>query len=462
MNAVAAYLRSLRPQLPRAVWLLEAGGVANAVGNGIVLPFLIIYLHEVRGFDLEASGLVVAALFGVGLVSGPIGGHLVDRIGARATLLASLAMLAAGYGGFPFVRDSWQAFELAILAGAGNGGFAPSHSSLLAALTSREQRNVAYALHRATDNLGYGVGGLVGGLIATTSVPESFTVLFALDAGTFVAFMLLLAFVPAPARASEPRAVPGRYADVAHDRAYIWLLALIAVLVAAGYAQISTVLPPYVKEHAGVSELGIGIVFFANTVVIVLAQLPVAKALEGRRRLGALAFAAATFAATCTAVLGVGLWLAGTTAVIALCGAIAVFSVGECVHGAVQNPLVADLAPEHLLGRYMALRSSAWQVGFLVGPGVGALLLEHSASGLWLTAAGACGLTALGFLLLERRLPAEATRTPGPAWVARKAFRVKWRTLPMRIDDPLSTGAQPASHQATEASHARGGRRPTA
>ncbi|MDQ2981576.1 MAG: hypothetical protein M3R26_04540, partial [Actinomycetota bacterium] len=48
LNAVAAYLRGLRPQLPRPVWLLEAGGVANSLGNGIVIPFLIIYLHDVR------------------------------------------------------------------------------------------------------------------------------------------------------------------------------------------------------------------------------------------------------------------------------------------------------------------------------------------------------------------------------------------------------------------------------
>jgi MFS family permease len=460
VKAVTAYVRSLRPQLPRPVWLLEAGGVANSLGNGIVLPFLIIYLHEVRHFSLAMSGVVVAALGAIGLVTGPLAGRLVDRLGPRTTLMASLALLAAGYGGFPFVRHPWQALALAAIAGAGNGGFAPSHSSLLAALTSREQRTAAYALQRATDNLGFGVGGLIGGLIATTQVPESFTLLFALDAGTFVAFIGLLLFVPAERALPAAARAAGRYADVFRDRAFVWLLVVVAMLVAAAYAQVSTVLPPFVKEHAHVGEAGIGAIFFVNTVLIVLAQLPVAKALGGRRRLRGLALASGIFAATCAGVLAAGLWLDSTAAVVALCGVIVFYSVGECLHGAIQNPLIADLAPEHLLGRYMALRTISWQLGFMAGPALGSFLLAHSPTGLWLGAAGFCLAAGAASLLLERQIPADAARTPGPPRVPRKAFRVEWRTQAMRPDDPLSTGAKPAPHQAPEASHtSEGGRR---
>lgn len=454
MRAVTAYLRSLRPQLPRPVWLLEAGGVANSLGNGIAVPFLIIYLHEVRDFGLGTAGLVVATLFGVGLVAGPACGRVVDRIGARSTLMGSLALMAAGYGGFPFVRHPWQAFGLALIAGIGNGGFAPSHSSLLAALTSREQRNVAYALHRATDNLGFGVGALAGGLIATTQVPSSFNLLFALDAATFVLFLVLLAFVPSPKLLPEAARAGGRYADVLRDRTFLWLLVVVAVLVTAAYAQVQTILPPYAKEHASVSEAGIGIIFFLNTVVIVVAQLPVAKALEGRRRLRALALSGLLFVVTCLTIVAAGLWLDHSAAVVALCAAIVVFSVAECIHGAMQNPLVADLAPEHLLGRYMALRTSSWQIGFLAGPALGSILLARAPTALWLGAAGACAAAAGAALLLERRIPRRARVTPYSEPVEDEAFRVEWRTQTMRIDDPLSTSAKPAPHQAHEASHA--------
>ena len=460
VRAVTAYLRSLNPQLPRPVWLLEAGGVANSLGNGIVLPFLIIYLNEVRHFGLGTSGVIVATIGGVALAAGPLSGRLIDRIGPRATLCWSLGLLAVGYGGFPFVRQPWQAFVLAAIAGAGNGGFAPSHSSLLATLTSREQRNAAYALQRATDNLGFGVGALVGGLIATTQVPESFTLLFLLDAMTFLAFIALLMFVPAARAAQSAAHAAGRYTAVLRDRVFLWLLLVIATLVAAAYAQVATVLPPFANQHANVSEAGIGVIFFVNTVVIVLAQLPLAKAIEGRRRMTVLALSAAIFSVTSVAIVAVGYWLTSSAAVVALCGVIVVFSAAECLHGAVQNPLIADLAPDHLLGRYMALRTISWQVGFMAGPAIGSFLLARSAAGLWLGAAAACGAASLGSLALGRRIPAAAAFTPVPERGPAQELPIEWRTLKVRLDDPLSTSAKPAPHQAPEAPHAHtGGRR---
>jgi len=64
--------------------------VANSLGNGIVIPFLVIYLHDVRGVGLETAGAVIAVLLGIGVVGSPLAGRLVDRIGAKTTLMCSL------------------------------------------------------------------------------------------------------------------------------------------------------------------------------------------------------------------------------------------------------------------------------------------------------------------------------------------------------------------------------------
>ena len=66
----------------------------------------------------------------------------------------------------------------------------------------------------------------------------------------------------------------------------------------------------------------------------------------------------------------------------------AAFGVGECLHGAVQAPLVADLADPRLLGRYMALSALSWQVGFALGPALGGFALAASPSGTWLARSG--------------------------------------------------------------------------
>ena len=189
------WLRSFDPQLPRDVWLLQLGGVMNSFGNGVVLPFLVIYLHDVRGFGLGASGLVIATSAAAQVTAGVLAGPLVDRLGPRPVLAGGLIMQAVGFGFFPLVREPWHAFLLIAIEGAGSAGFWPSQSTLIARLTPAARRHAAYAQQRVTMNLGIGLGGLAGGLIAGVSNPGSFTVLFVIDAATFLAYVAVLAAV---------------------------------------------------------------------------------------------------------------------------------------------------------------------------------------------------------------------------------------------------------------------------
>src|ERR671937_641550 len=102
MRGAGAYLRSLDPQLPRDVWLLQIGGVANSFGNGVVFPFLAIYLDDVRGFGIATAGIVIQAL---------------------------------GFGLLPLVREPWHAYVLLIVEGIGSACFWPSQSTLISRLT---------------------------------------------------------------------------------------------------------------------------------------------------------------------------------------------------------------------------------------------------------------------------------------------------------------------------------------
>jgi MFS family permease len=412
LRAVREYLRSLDPRLPRSVWLLNIGGLANAVGNGLAFPFLVIYLHNVRDFPLGTAGLVLATTGAVSLLSGPAVGIVVDRIGGRATLAVSLVFLAVGYGSFPLITEPWHAFLASAVAGVGNAGFWPSQSALLAGLTPHARRHAAFALQRVTRNLGIGLGGVAGGLIATTANPTSFTVLFVLDAATFLVFVAMLTFVPEPVVAAERDALtPGRYAEVLRDRVFLGVVFLNVLFVAAGYAQFE-LLPVFAKNEAGVAEAGIGLIFLVNTLAITLAQLPVAKALEGRRRMPALGLMCALWAAAWIVVLLGGLRLEAVAASVAFGIAAIVFGLGECFQGPVQGALVADLAPVRLRGRYMAVSTISWDIGFIIGPAVGGFVLAAEPLALWPAAAVVCLLAGAGALALERDLPRKLRLTP--------------------------------------------------
>jgi MFS family permease len=106
---------------------------------------------------------------------------------------------------------------------------------------------------------------------------------------------------------------------------------------------------------------------------------------------------------------------AADTATLLLVAAMVVFALGQCLHGAVQAPLVVDLAEPRLLGRYMALSALSWQVGFALGPALGGFMLAVSPSGVWVGAAVLCAVAGALALVVEGTLPNRARRTPLPA-----------------------------------------------
>ena len=391
---------------------MEAGGLANAFGTGITYPFVVIYLHNVREISLGIAGLVLATNAVFSLFASPVAGWLSDRIGGRLTLGGALVFQAAGIACMPLVHEAWQAFAAMAVVGWGNGSFWPSQSTLLAGLAPQERRHAAYALQRVSRNLGIGLGGLTGGLIATTSNPTSFTVLFLVDAATFLAFVVVLAFVPDPELPPQQEgARPERYLDVLRDRLLLGIVGLNVLFVTAGYAQIE-LLPVFAKNEAGVSERAIGVIFLVNTLVVVFAQLPIAHQLEGRRRMPALALMTVLWAGAWLIVLACGATLESLAAAAGFAVAALVFGFGECFQGPTQGALVADLAPPRLRGRYMALSTVSWEIGFVIGPGIGGFILDHQPLALWPLAAAVCLLAGVGALALERGIPRELRLTP--------------------------------------------------
>ena len=99
------YLRSLDPRLPRDVYVLEAGALVNAFGNGVVLPFLLIYLHNVRGIPFGLAGSAAAVQSAAALGSGFLGGTLSDRVGPKRVLLGALAVMTVAFALMPLIRS---------------------------------------------------------------------------------------------------------------------------------------------------------------------------------------------------------------------------------------------------------------------------------------------------------------------------------------------------------------------
>ena len=410
--AVHAVARTYVPQLTRPVWILQAGGLVNALGTGLVLPFVLIYLHEVIRMPLELAGVAVGGFGLASLVATPFAGRLVDSLGARTVLRASLLVLACGYGALSFARTAPEALGALALAGLGNGAFWPSQSALVMGLTHTHRRAQASALGRTTYNVGLGAGGALGGLILAGASIVRYELLFGLDAATFV--VLALASLAVPELESTLSATTVRrhgYREVARDRVFLALIALNVFYVAGAFAPFETALPLYSREHLGLAPRVIGLVFLANMLTVGVLQLPAARAIEGHRRVRLLAGMTGIWALAFALIFGAGALPAALTVGLLVLAAV-VFGAGECMLGPTQSPLIVELAPPALRGRYLALLTASYALGFTLGPPLAAAELGLAPNAVWLVAASICVLTGLAGLLLGRRLPASIRLAP--------------------------------------------------
>jgi MFS family permease len=389
-----------------------AGVAISAVGNGFVLPFGSIYLHVVRGLPIPVVGLIISTSALASLLAGTLGGTLVDRLGPRTMMLGGLILQALGYVWFGFATSAPEAAGSMLLIGAGLGCFYPSMASLLAAVTNRTQRSAAASLQYAATNLGIGLGAVMGGLIVSTSSPSSFTIIYLVDATSFLLFgALVVALVPSGRHLAGTQG-HASYRVVLRDRVFMALIAFNAVVVLSTYAQLDTSVPLYARVFLGVPTVALGAILAANTAFIVLAQLPISRAVRHLDRTRTLALSAGAWMLAWVigevASLSHGLSASLLLGVFAVC-----FGLGECLLSATIGPLVADLAPAAVRGRYMAAFNLSWGVGLLVGPTIGGLVVGSVLRpGMWfLWAAVAAGLVVFA-ARLGRHLPASVNRGP--------------------------------------------------
>jgi MFS family permease len=408
-DRISRLVASFRTGLPRPVLILQAGGALNYFGYGLILPFEIIYLHLIRGFSTSTAGLVLATIMGTAaLVTLPTGA-LLDRYSAKAIVVIGSLASAVGYAGIAFVEVPWQAFACSIVSGAGIGLAGTASRQLTFTLVTREQRAASVALARVAGNFGLGLGATAAGfLVAAAQTLTSFQTLYLFDAVTYAGFaVIVLAAVPVhrAEAATSADSNGGGFRAVARDRLFVIVIAANVVLVVVGHTFFSNILAPFAAANTAVGPAGLGIIFLVNTAFVVIAQIPAVRVVARMRRTHAFAVASAIFAVSLLGVLPATVIQSQLPATILLAGVAIVFAIGECFHVIVLGPLVADMAPAHLLGRYLSVFGLTFTVSLALGPAIGGLLLQTSPDAVWWGGALAAVVAGVVLLGLGDRIP---------------------------------------------------------
>jgi MFS family permease len=206
-----------------------------------------------------------------------------------------------------------------------------------------------------------------------------------------------------------------RYRTVLRDPAFRRVVALTVLICLVGYGSFNAAFPAFATGPGAISAAALGIAFAVNTLAVSLLQLPVLRLTHGRRRTAALVLVFSLWAATWVVTLVAG-ELDGTAAVVLFAGAAAIFALGETFLSPAVPPLVNDLAPDRLRGRYNAVYTLAWTTGFILAPLIAGIALgAGQATVLFLGLIAACGVGAVAAVRLRANIPANLDVVGRPA-----------------------------------------------
>lgn len=391
-------LAALGGGLPRTFWVLCAGMFVNRCG-AFVVPFLSVYLTQVRGYSIATAG-AVAALYGLGaMLASLVGGYCADHFGRRATMLTALTGGGLGMIALGFARDvrvlAPAAFAIAFVGEA----YRPAMQAAVADLVPQEQRVRAFGYLYWVINLGYSVGVTLGGALASAS----FLWLFLGDGATTLLFGLLVARAVPETRVATAHPADAPRRSLVQDFLAPWrdgpfgVFVLLSILVLLVFMQNVAALPIDMSAR-GVSRAWLGAVLGINGVAIVLLQPLLAARLQRANRSRVIALGAS--------LVGLGFGFGAIAHGPALFGlGVLVWTVGEIFVLPISNAVVADVAPAAMRGRYQGTYGLSFGLAAFAAPLAGTFVMQRfGSSALWLGCVALGALVAAAQLALAPRL----------------------------------------------------------
>jgi len=410
---------SVTTAMGAALRRIQLGNALSAFGNGFTVPFLFIYVAQVRGLGAGTAGTVLALFAVAALLVLPFTGRVIDQRGPVPVAVTGTVLAALGALGIALSAGVAATFASAAVFGAGIAVIQPALATMIVWCSTTATRSRAFATQFFLNNLGLGVGGLLGGLVVDPGRPSSFLLLFMIESAMYVLLGVIVATVRLPdgprverlgrvgVGAEDGGPARGGWRTMLSDRAMVTLCVLGFVTFFACYGQFESGLSAYAVEASRISPATLGVALAANTAVIVVAQFVVLKVVERRRRSRVIAVVGLIWTVA---------WLAAGTsglvaerhalAVAAIISTYALFGLGEAMLSPTVAPLVADLAPPRMVGQYNSAFALVKQLALAVGPAVGGPMgATLHVPYIVMLVLCSLGITALA-LLLGRRLTA--------------------------------------------------------
>ncbi|MCH7773189.1 MAG: MFS transporter [Bacteroidetes bacterium] len=377
--------------IPRNIWLLSVSSLINRTGM-MVLPFIALYSTKELGVSTGTAGLVLA-FYGIGaFISAPFSGKLSDKLGSLNVMKISL--FASGFFLilFSFITNFIAFLILTLIWAVINEAFRPASMSFISKEITSKRRKTAFALYRLAINLGMSIGPVIGGFLSTIN----FSLLFYVDGLTSIAAGIFMIYSPWQ-KIHEPEESHDKDKLLTSERGSVFknskfiffLLATIPVQIV--FFQHIGAMPLFIVNELGFSTSTFGLLIAVNTILIILIEVPLNDAMSNWSNLKALSLGALLY--------GIGFGMMAIMADLTpLIISIVVWTFGEMIFLPSAGVYVAEISPEKQRGEYMGYYQMTFSFAFMIGPWLGAEVLEHIGSfSLW---TGCFALGAISALMM--------------------------------------------------------------
>ncbi len=398
MKKIAGMYTAAFSGLNRASWLLSVVMLVNRMGT-MVLPFMTLYLTQVHHYSIAKASFVIA-IFGAGAICGGfLGGKLTDKLGFYYVQISALLG-----GGIMFIilgrlenytLICFTTFFLSVI----NESFRPANAAAITHYSKPENRTRSFSLNRLSINLGWAVGGMLGGIVAAAN----YHLLFWIDGLTNICAALLLWFLLAPSKnAATATATPtkqsGNTKSAYRDRQYIVFIVLTTMF---GYSffQIFSTLPVYYKEKLHLSEYYIGLIMAINGLLVALFEMVIVHKLEGRGKL-------LSYISAGTAMVGFSFIMFNIFpgAEILAMASIIIITIGEILAMPFMNTYWTKRSTDINRGQYAGLFTMSWATAQVLGPATGGQIANYFGyTVLWWFIGSVLFISAAGYYMLNKK-----------------------------------------------------------
>jgi predicted MFS family arabinose efflux permease len=277
-----------------------------------------------------------------------------------------------------------------------NESFRPANNTAIAIYSRPDNRTRSFSLNRLAINLGWAIGGTLGGFIASFD----YHLLFWIDGFTNIVAAIMLYYLLKPVSNQENSApVPRPHQEKKsplEDRKFT-LFMLLAIFFALCFFQLFSTIPVYYKEVYGMSEFYIGILMGLNGLIIVLIEMVLIFHLESKNKTLVM-ISNGLFLTAISFLVYIIFPMHAFTALLS----VILVTLGEIWAMPFMNNYWTGRASPHNRGQYAGYYTMAWSLAQVLGPTGGTWIAGHwGFNSLWWISAILCAITGILFRVLK-------------------------------------------------------------